>query len=132
MRLADVYLMYAEAVANGYGTPGSKSVNMNLTAVGAVNKVRDRAHVKGVNQIFLGNTEDFMKEVRRERAVELAFEGHRFNDLRRWLLLTEYPYTLKTSFAVGCYLRNILIRLRQGITSHALEILMPMTRLQTK
>lgn len=96
MRLADVYLMYAEAVANGYGTPDSKSVNMNLTAVGAVNKVRDRAHVEDVNQIFLGNTEEFMKEVRRERAVELAFEGHRFNDLRRWLLLTEYPYTLKT------------------------------------
>jgi hypothetical protein len=29
--------------------------------------------------------------------VELAFEGHRFNDLRRWLLLTESPYTLKKS-----------------------------------
>ena len=38
-----------------------------------------------------------MGELRRERAVELAFEGHRFNDLRRWLLLTEYPYTIKTS-----------------------------------
>jgi hypothetical protein len=37
-----------------------------------------------------------MNELRRERAVELAFEGHRFNDLRRWLLLTEYPYNIKT------------------------------------
>lgn len=37
-----------------------------------------------------------MSEVRRERAVELAFEGHRFNDLRRWKLLTVYPYTIKT------------------------------------
>jgi hypothetical protein len=36
-----------------------------------------------------------MSEVRRERAVELAYEGHRFNDLRRWFLLTESPYTLK-------------------------------------
>lgn len=34
-------------------------------------------------------------ELRRERAVELAFEGHRFVDLRRWMLLTERPYTLK-------------------------------------
>ena len=38
-----------------------------------------------------------MDEVRRERAVELAFEGFRFNDLQRWLLLTEYPYNVKTS-----------------------------------
>jgi hypothetical protein len=36
-------------------------------------------------------------EVRRERAVELSFEGHRFNDLRRWLLLTQKSYTLKKS-----------------------------------
>ena len=38
-----------------------------------------------------------MNEVRRERAVELSFEGFRFNDLQRWLLLTEYPYNVKTS-----------------------------------
>ena len=97
MRLADVYLMYAEAVANGYGGPKKSSKIMsNLKAVDAVDKVRERALVKGVDTRFLGSTEEFMKEVRRERAVELAFEGHRFNDLRRWLLLTEYPYTLKT------------------------------------
>jgi len=35
--------------------------------------------------------------VRRERAVELSFEGFRFNDLQRWLLLTEPKYTVKTS-----------------------------------
>jgi len=38
-----------------------------------------------------------MDEIRRERAVELMFEGHRFSDLQRWLLLTEAPYTIKTS-----------------------------------
>src|SRR5690606_30902575 len=41
------------------------------------------------------STNAFLSELRRERAVELAFEGHRFVDLRRWLLLTERPYTLK-------------------------------------
>jgi hypothetical protein len=35
--------------------------------------------------------------VRRERACELAFEGFRWNDLQRWLLLTENPYNVKTS-----------------------------------
>jgi hypothetical protein len=97
MRLADVYLLYAEAVANGYGTPQSSAANYSLTAVGAVNKIRQRAGVADVASKFLGSTTSFMSELRRERAVELAFEGHRFTDLRRWLLLTERPYTYKKS-----------------------------------
>ncbi len=28
--------------------------------------------------------------------MELSFEGHRFNDLRRWKLLNVYPYNIKT------------------------------------
>lgn len=95
MRLADVYLLYAEAVANGYGTPQSKSTNFGLTAEQAVNKIRARAGVGNIAAKFLGSTAEFMSELRRERAVELAFEGHRFVDLRRWLLLTQRPYTLK-------------------------------------
>lgn len=96
MRLADVYLMYAEATAVGYGSPQSKASTYSLTAVDAINKVRDRAGVEHVLDKFLGSTDDFMSEVRRERAVELAFEGFRFMDLRRWMLLTQSPYTLKT------------------------------------
>lgn len=95
MRLADVYLLYAEAVANGYGTPQSSSSKFSMSAEAAVNKIRERAGVGHVASKFTGNTEKFMSEVRRERAVELAFEGHRFIDLRRWLLLAESPYTLK-------------------------------------
>ena len=95
MRLADVYLMYAEAAANGYGSPQGIASGYNLSAADAVNKVRTRAGVGNVASKFLGSTSDFMSELRRERAVELAFEGHRFVDLRRWLLLTERPYTYK-------------------------------------
>lgn len=96
MRLADVYLMYAEATLYGYGSPESKAGSYSLTAVEAVNKIRARAGVAEVHAKFLGNKESFMSEIRRERAVELAFEGHRFLDLRRWMLLLEKPYTLKT------------------------------------
>ena len=96
IRLADFYLLYAEAVANGYCSPSSKAQSFGMTAVEAVDKVRARAGVPGINSKYLGSTESFMSELRRERAVELAFEGHRFHDLRRWLLFTERPYTFKT------------------------------------
>lgn len=97
MRLADIYLMYAEAACNATGAPAGKSSNCSLSALDAVNVIRDRAGVEHVNAKFTGNLDSFMSELRRERAVELAFEAHRFNDLRRWLLIDKYPYTIKTS-----------------------------------
>jgi hypothetical protein len=102
MRLSDVYLMYAESVVMGYNNARSTATTWGKDAVYAVDKVRDRVKLPngnplpGVNAKFIGDAQSFLGEVRRERAVELAYEGHRFNDLRRWLLLTKAPYTLKT------------------------------------
>jgi hypothetical protein len=96
LRLADVYLMYAEAAAQGYASATGKDSRIALTAVDAVDKIRARAGVDPVHSKFKGSLDAFMPELRRERAVELAFESHRFNDLRRWLLFTEEPYTIKT------------------------------------
>ena len=45
----------------------------------------------------MDNKDDVIEQILRERACELAFEGFRFNDLQRWLLLTEAPYTEKYS-----------------------------------
>lgn len=97
MRLGGIYLMYSEAALMGYGSSSGKAPNYNKTAVDAVNTLRDRAGVGHVDAQFLGSADAFLPELRRERAVELAFERHRFNDLRRWLLLIEEPYTIKTS-----------------------------------
>ncbi|MDE6457678.1 MAG: RagB/SusD family nutrient uptake outer membrane protein, partial [Muribaculum sp.] len=94
MRLADVYLMYAEAAAVLGGQSG-KSSKCPLSSVDAINRLRDRVGAGHVAAKFTGNA--YMDEIRRERAVELAFEGFRFNDLQRWLLLTEPKYTKKTS-----------------------------------
>ena len=114
MRLADVYLMYAEArTAIAFANKTVSLLNerptycLSLSAVEAINALRDRVnssdypmeHVpaKYIN-ININNTGDnFMDEVRRERAVELSFEGFRWCDLQRWLLLTEPPYTVKYS-----------------------------------
>ena len=96
MRLADLYLMYAEACA-AIGGANGKSANFAKTAEEAINTLRDRVGEGHVAAEFTSDKNKFMDEVRRERAVELAFEGFRFNDLQRWLLLTEYPYNIKTS-----------------------------------
>ncbi len=97
MRLADIYLMYAESVAEATGLAAGKSSSCGLTAEDAINKLRDRAGVDHVSASYTGSLDKFMSEVRRERAVELAFEGHRFNDLRRWLLQDKDGYNKKTS-----------------------------------
>lgn len=96
MRLADVYLMYAEAAAQAQGA-SKGTFGCELSALDAVNKIRARAGVDPVADKYSATLDGFMSELRRERAVELAFEGHRFNDLRRWLLLTHPDYIKKTS-----------------------------------
>ena len=97
MRLADVYLMYAEATAakDASFSRTNKASNCDLTSEDAINKLRDRVGAGHVHSSFSGTA--YMDEIRRERAVELMFEGHRFNDLQRWMLLTVYPYNIKTS-----------------------------------
>lgn len=97
MRLADVYLMYAEAAAQATSSPTGKSSNCSLSALDAVNKIRERSGVPAIATKYTTTLDGFMSELRRERAVELAYEGFRFNDLRRWLLLDKAPYNIKTS-----------------------------------
>lgn len=96
MRVADVYLMYAEAGAAISGA-SYKATSFSRTAEDAINVLRDRVGAGHVAAKFTADKKVFMDEVRRERACELAYEGFRFNDLQRWLLLTEDPYTVKTA-----------------------------------
>ena len=105
MRLADIYLMYAEAVAataKSVSALKARTENCTLSAVDAINALRDRVNsadlpMERVQANLMDTPEHFMDEVRRERAVELSFEGFRWCDLQRWLLLTEPPYTVKYS-----------------------------------
>lgn len=96
MRLADIYLMYAEACA-AVGGAKTKASTFFKTAEESINTLRDRVGAGHVAAAYTADDRKFMDEVRRERAAELAFEGFRFNDLQRWLLLTVYPYNVKTS-----------------------------------
>ena len=106
MRLADVYLMYAEAraaMASGTSDLSERPTYCpGLSAIDAINALRDRVNsadypMEHVPANLRDTREHFIDEVRRERAVELSFEGFRWCDLQRWLLLTEPPYTVKYS-----------------------------------
>jgi len=96
MRLADVYLMYAEAANEAYGpTTVPPDIPGGLTAVAAINVIRARAGVPDVDASYLTTKEDFREQIRRERAVELAFENHRWYDLRRWYVAQDLKYREK-------------------------------------
>ncbi|MFD2034725.1 RagB/SusD family nutrient uptake outer membrane protein [Belliella marina] len=97
VRLSDIYLMYAEAALMGYNSVTGQSPNFSKNAVEAVNTIRERAGMPEVLPRFQTTVSVFLEELRRERAVELAFEGHRFTDLRRWMLITHPDYAAKTA-----------------------------------
>lgn len=82
LRLAEIYLIYAEAVTEAYGAAGS-APGATLTAVDALNVVRSRAGMPAVTANAEGY-DSFRELVRNERFVELCFEGHWFSDIRRW------------------------------------------------
>ncbi len=84
-RLGEFYLNYAEAVFRYTGSveqalPGDRSP---LTAREAVNIVRARANMPELRD-EVRDPDMFWKRYKNERMVELAFEGHRFWDVRRW------------------------------------------------
>ena len=88
IRLAEVYLNYAEAVNEAYGPAGSSGGQ--ISAVEAVNVVRDRAGMPPVQDKFTGSKEAFRERIRNERTVELMYEGHHyFKDSRRWKVAPE-------------------------------------------
>ena len=75
IRLADVYLMYAEACAGDNDEP---------TGWTYINKVRSRVGLADADR-----SQGFGKALRHERRVELAMEGHRWFDLCRWGIVKE-------------------------------------------
>lgn len=83
-RLGEFYLNYAEAVFNYLGSADATDGDFTLSARDAVNKVRDREDVKMPKFPENMSNADFKTKYMRERMVELAFESHRFWDIRRW------------------------------------------------
>jgi starch-binding outer membrane protein, SusD/RagB family len=72
-RLAEFYLNYAEALNEVNGSAGEIEW--------ALKQVRDRVNMPAITYT---NQADMRQKIRRERNVELAFEEHRYFDVRRW------------------------------------------------
>ena len=95
LRLSDLYLLYAEALNEINGPNSETFLYLDL--------IREKAGLVGVVESWANysarpekpSTKEGLREIiHRERAIEMAFEGERFWDLRRW---KEAPATLNQS-----------------------------------
>jgi hypothetical protein len=102
LRLADIYLTYAEAAYELSGNYNAVPPGGTMSAADAVNIVRSRAGMPDVattletigdydylipeseENAYAGNVDPFRVLYRNERAVELAYEGQYWYDIRRW------------------------------------------------
>jgi hypothetical protein len=83
VRLAELYLGYAEAYVNYYGKLDGKGAEY-------FNLIRKRAGLGGIEETHPNATpEELIEAVRREKTVEFMFEGQMFWDYRRWKIAKE-------------------------------------------
>lgn len=86
-RYGEVLLNYAEAMVEGYGDFNYKNPPaLPLSALEAVNLIRKRKEVNMPDFDSGMTVTQFKEKLRNERMVELAFENHRFWDIRRWMI----------------------------------------------
>ena len=89
IRVAQIYLDFAEASFEATGSPIVKVEGCDMNAVEALNIIRNRINVTDIPQEIYSDVDEFRKAYRRERAVELMFEDHRWWDIRRWMIAHE-------------------------------------------
>jgi len=90
LRYSDVLLMYAESLMEIGGT-----ANTDI-ALATINAIRKAHGGTGILDLKYTTQEDLRAKIRLERRRELAFEGHRWYDLKRWNIIVE---TMKANLA---------------------------------
>jgi hypothetical protein len=90
-RYAEVLLILAEALYEQNGQISDQDLDRTI------NVIRSRVNMPALtNSFVIANGLNMLDELRRERTVELAFEGYRRDDLRRWKTAeTVLPQALK-------------------------------------
>ena len=92
-RLSEMYLDFAEAAFHATGSAKDKTYGMS--ANDAVNVLRTRAGIDMPK--FTEDGDAWLARYERERLVELAFENHRFWDVRRWKKGPDYFKTIQVA-----------------------------------
>ena len=96
IRLADLYLLYAEALNECKASPDNEVYQYIQLVRNKAGLDKETGSLVNTWATYSSNrdkpkTKNGMRDIiRRERLIELAFEGHRFYDLRRWRLASEY------------------------------------------
>jgi hypothetical protein len=93
LRKTEVYLNFAEASNEAWG-PTVIGPGCSQSALDVVSAIRAAAGINSadyLNEVAAQGKEAFRELIRNERRLELAFENHRFFDMRRWLLPLNEP-----------------------------------------
>lgn len=83
IRLTELYLNYAESANQAYG-PKGMAPGASISAVDAINIIRNRVGMVPVQDKYTASTEIFSERIKNERTLELYGEGHHYYDIRRW------------------------------------------------
>ena len=100
LRITEVYLNYAEALNEAFG-PTTTGAGHDKTALEMVKEIRSKAGIANdvyADEVAANGKDAFRTLIQNERRLELAFENHRYFDVRRWMLpLNEPLYGMKIS-----------------------------------
>ena len=125
MRLADLYLLYAESLNEVDGP--------NEEAFKYIDLVRERAGLPTVefawanfstNPSKIASKDGLRDIIQQERLIELAFEGHRFWDLRRWKTATDVMnsaikgWDLQQTNPIAYYVPRVIINQTFGVKDY--------------
>ena len=119
IRLADLYLLYAESLNEANGP--------NANVYDNVNKVRARAGLQTVESSWTNfsinptkyTTKEGMRSIiQRERSLELCFEGQRYWDLLRWKTAAQELNSNVTGWTIGEKTPELYYREKSFISRH--------------
>lgn len=110
-RYGEVLLILAEALDEKNGSISDADLDRTI------NKLRSRVNMPALTNVFVtDNGLDMLNEIRRERTVELAFEGFRREDLRRWNVAeTIMPQAIKGVKFIGTEYQTRYPGLQPGV-----------------